>query len=234
MIDFDWCALAALCLFAGCSTDSHRGIYGAQRLIHEQIMWVGHSWTELLSIFPTHLKEGGKLSIFHHCKALASVEATNQARKQTRKMSQAALWYLWHWGYLAFRKKMTHFEIKVVASWQRGRESTCVSVCVCACACIELSADCLQDQVSHFMLASASRATAPASLMSISNVVGVNISMMLMLKIKISWKRFFFSGLYNYVLTSSCDIKKCGGLVMLLYHVSVRSNFFPTLLNTGY
>lgn len=80
-------APSALCLFAGCSTDSHRGIYGAQRLIHEQIMWVGHSWTELLSIFPTHLKEGGKLFIFHHCKMLASAEATNQPRKQTGKMS---------------------------------------------------------------------------------------------------------------------------------------------------
>lgn len=120
---FDWFALSALCLFARRSTDSHRGIYGAQRLIHDQIMWVGPSWTELLSIFPAHLKEEWKLFIFHHCKMLASVEATNQPRKQTRKMSHKRLRCtsdieaIWH----SQRKKKTRFKIKIVAaSWQGG------------------------------------------------------------------------------------------------------------------
>lgn len=62
VIATDRCTVPALCLSAPLSTDPCAGIYEAQRLIHSQIMWAGHSWTALLSIFPTWKRRGA----YHH------------------------------------------------------------------------------------------------------------------------------------------------------------------------
>lgn len=53
LMDTDQCLPPALCLSASFSADHRSGIYEARGLIHSQIMWAEHSWTALLSIFPT-------------------------------------------------------------------------------------------------------------------------------------------------------------------------------------
>lgn len=71
LIDTDGCGLPVLCLSAPLSTDPCSGIYEPLGLIHSQIIWAGHIWTEHLSIFPTQLRpkhRGKTFSFFHQYK----------------------------------------------------------------------------------------------------------------------------------------------------------------------